>query len=213
MSRAAVETHAPSTSLWLSARLGILAYMGGLYLINANSVETVGNFVKPGLALEFDVGARLGRRFIPYLALEGGLVGAGHRFEGTTTNAGTSFVGLGLRLLSGDVDSASFASDISFGFRKFQVSNASGTWSATGFEFLRLGLGAEVRLSTLFTLTPGLTISGGSMSDTSGNIAFAPNQGDRLPGPLFHDGTSIGSQTNYYAFVLGCGAAFDVFGK
>ncbi len=214
MSRARLETHAPRYSLWLGARLGILAYMGGLYLNDANSVETVGNFVRPGAAVELDAGARLGRRFIPYLAVELGLVGAGHRFEQTSTSASTSFVGVGLRLLSGDVDSAAFASEISFGFRQFQVSNDGGTWSATGFEFLRVGLGAEIRLSTLFTLTPMVTISGGSVSDTSGHIAFAPNQGDGQTGPLYHDGQSIGgAQTGYYSFVLGCGASFDLLGK
>jgi hypothetical protein len=171
--------------------------------------------VRPGLALELDAGARLARRYILYIPLELGLVGAGHRFEQTSTSANTSFVGLGLRLLSGDVDNVSFASDISLGFRTFQVSNASGTWSATGFEFLRLGLGAEIRLSTLFTLSPMLTLSGGSVTDASGNIAFAPNQGDGLTGPLFNDRSSsiAGSQAAYYAFVLGCGAHFDLFGK
>jgi hypothetical protein len=188
--------------------------MGGLYLNDTNAVETVGNYVRPGAALELDAGARLARRYIPYLAVELGLVGAGHRFDQTSTKANTSFVGIGLRVLSGDVDSVAFASEISFGFRKFEVSNDSGTWSASGFEFLRVGLGAEIRLSTLFTLTPMIMLSGGSVSDTSGNIAFAPNQGDGLTGPRYHDGASIGgAQTGYYSFVVGCGAAFDVLGK
>jgi hypothetical protein len=188
--------------------------MGNLYVINSNSVETVGNFVQPGAAVELDVGARLARRYILYVPFELGLVGAGHRFEGTSTGASTTFLGLGLRLLSGDVDSVSFASDVSLGFRTFQVSNASGTWSATGFEFLRLGLGAEIRLSTLLTLSPMITISGGSVTDTSGNITFAPNQGDGLTGPLFHDNASTaGSQASYYSFVIGCGVHVDLFGK
>jgi hypothetical protein len=214
MSRARLETHAPRFSMWTGARLGGLAYMGGLYVINSYSVESVGNFVTPGAALELDVGARLARRYVLYVPFELGLVGAGHRFEGTSTGASTTFVGLGLRLLSGDVDSASFASDVSLGFRTFQVSNPSGTWSATGFEFLRLGLGAEIRLSTLLTLSPMITISGGSVSDTSGNITFGQNQGDSLTGPLFHDSASIaGSQATYYSFVIGCGVHLDLFGR
>ncbi len=214
MSREPAEIHAPRTSLWVGARLGVLAYMGSLYAIDADNVETVGNYVQPGLALELDAGVRLGRRFIPYVAYEAGLAGAGHRFAQTQTSAGTSFAGIGLRLLSGDVDHTSFLSDVSLGFRRFQVSNASGTWSATGFEFLRFSVGAEIRLSTLFTLSPALTVSGGSVSDTSGNIAFAPNQGDGLAGPPFHDGHSIaGAQTSYYSFVLGCGAHFDLLGN
>ncbi|HEX3344547.1 MAG TPA: hypothetical protein VHS09_08225, partial [Polyangiaceae bacterium] len=137
--------HAPRYGLWAGARLGLLAYGGGLYVNPDTYTETTGNFVSNGLALELDVGARLERRYIPYLAVELGLVGAGHRFEQTSATAGTSFVGIGMRLLAGDVNNVSFASELSFGFRKIQVSNDAGTWSATGFEFLRLGLGADIR--------------------------------------------------------------------
>ena len=45
------------------------------------------------------------------------------------------------------MNNVSFASELSFGFRKIQVSNDTGTWTATAFEFLRLGLGAEIRLT------------------------------------------------------------------
>jgi hypothetical protein len=178
--------------------------------------ETTGNFVSNGAALEADVGVRIERRYIPYLAVELGLVGPGHRFDQTSTTAGTSFVGIGVRLLAGDVDNVSFASELSFGFRKLQVSNDSGTWSASAFEFLRLGLGAEIRISTRFTLTPMLTISGGTFTDTSGSITFGPNQGDGLTGtPSYVNNGQIASdyQKTYEAFVIGCGAHFDLIGR
>jgi hypothetical protein len=214
MSRAAEPAHAPRYSLWLGGRLGLLAYAGSLYAVDANTVETTGNIVRPGVAVEVDAGARISRRYIPYLALEIGLVGPGHRFDQTSTTASTSFLGFGFRYLSGDVDRAAFVSDLSIGVRTFRVSNASGTWSASAWEILRAGLGAEIRLSTLFTLSPMVTVSWSSVSDTTGRIAYAPNQGDGLTGPVFQGQPIAGAaQTSYLAFVLGCGGHFDVFGK
>ncbi len=215
MSRAEY-VHAPRYALWTGARLGVLAYGGGLYVDPNTYTETTGNFVSNGLALELDVGARIERRYIPYLALELGLVGAGHRFDQTSATAGTSFVGIGMRLLAGDVNNVSFASELSFGFRKMQVSNSTGTWSASGFEFLRLGLGADIRLANHFTLSPMLTVSGGTLTDTSGSIGFGPNQGDGLTGTpdyVNHGQIPTNQQATYAAFVLGCGAHFDLFGK
>jgi len=214
-------THAPKYSLWLGGRLGLLGYGGGMYLNNVSQFgpynateETTGNFVSPGLALEADVGARISYRYIPFVALELGLVGPGHRFD-SSTRAGTSFFGIGFRGLAGDVDAVAFASEISIGLRKFEVSNASGSWSATSFEWLRIGLGAEIRLTTHFVLSPMVTLSGGSLTDTSGSIAFAPGQGDGQTAPMFGGGQSIPSanQATYYAVVVGCGAHFDLFGK
>jgi hypothetical protein len=213
---AANVTHAPRYALWLGGRLGVLAYGGGMFQDPNGYTETTGNFVSNGAALEVDVGARIERRYIPYVALELGLVGPGHRFDQTSTTAGTSFVGVGIRLLAGDVDNVSFASELSFGFRKLQVSNDTGTWSASAFEFLRLGLGAEIRISTRFTLTPMLTISGGTFTDTSGSINFGPNQGDGLTGtPSYVNNGQIASdyQKTYEAFVIGCGAHFDLIGR
>jgi hypothetical protein len=210
------QKHAPTDSLWLGGSAGIIAYSGGLYLdpYSTSGVESTGNFVRSGAALQADVGARLGRRYIPYVTLELGLVGAGRRFEGTSTSASTSFVGVGFRYLAGDVDNVSFASDISFGWRKFQVSNASGTWSASGLELFRLGFGAEIRLSTRTTLSPMITLSGGTLTDTSGTIQFAPNQPDGQTGPLFSGGGPIpsDSQQTYFALVFGCGVHVDLLG-
>jgi hypothetical protein len=207
--------HAPEYSLWLGGRAGVLAYSGALYISDPYSpsgIETTGNFVRPGIALEADVGVRLARRFIPYFAFEVGFVGAGRRFDGTATNAVTTFTGLGFRYLAGDVDSVSFASDISLGFRKFQLSNASSTWTATAFELFRLAFGAEIRLSTHFTVSPMLTLSGGSVTDTSGFIAFAPNQADGLTGPPTN-GIPVDRQQSYFVIVLGCGTHFDLLGN
>jgi hypothetical protein len=207
--------HAPRYALWLGARVGVLGYGGAMYVDPSGNNETTGNFIGNGLALELNVGARIERRYIPYLAVELGLVGPGHRFEGTSATAGTSFVGVGMRLLAGDVDNVSFASELSFGFRKMQVSNDTGTWSASGFEFLRLGLGADIRLANHFTLSPMLTVSGGTLTDTSGSIGFAPNQGDGqtgTPDNVNHGQIPPGSQSNYEAIVIGCGAHFDLFG-
>jgi hypothetical protein len=210
--------HAPRYALWVGGRLGLLAYGGGVFADpppNYNT-ETTGNFVTNGAALEVDVGARIERRYIPYVVLELGFLGAGHRFEGTPASAGTSFVGAGVRLLAGDVDNVSFASELSFGFRKLQVSRSDKgeTWSGTGFEFLRLGLGAEIRLSTRLTLTPMLTVSGGTLTDTSGQITYAPNQGDGLTGtPLSPGQIPNTRQATYEAFTVGCGAHFDLIGR
>ncbi len=214
---AAERTHAPAYALWLGGSAGFLAYSGGLYIndpISPSGVETTGNFVRPGSALEADIGARLARRYIPYFTVELGLVGAGRRFDGTPTSASTSFVGVGFRYMAGDVDSVSFVSDISFGWRKFQVSNPSGTWSASGFELFRLGVGADIRLSTRATVSPMITLSGGTLTDTSGNIQFAPNQADGQTQPLFAGGPIPSAyQQTYFAIVFGCGVHVDLFGE
>jgi hypothetical protein len=208
---------APSNALWVGGRLGVLAYGGGLYINDQNTgaEETTGDFIRPGAAFELDAGARIARHYVPYVGLELGLAPPGRRFDGTDTSTGTTFAGIGFRYLAGDIDSVAFLSDLSFGFRWFHASNGSGSWSAMGLELFRLGLGAEIRVTSEFTLSPLVTISGGMLTDTSGNISFAPNQPDGQTGPAFTGSASIPSfaQSNYYAFVLGCGAHFDLFGK
>jgi hypothetical protein len=211
--------HAPRFSLWVGGRAGLLAYSGGLYINNQNTggIETIGNFVKPGLGVELDVGARLAKRYIPYLGLEWGLVGPGHRFDGstTTTTAHTSFLGFGFRYLAGDVDTIAFASDLSFGVRTFSVTSGGSTWSVSGLEIFRLGLGAEVRVNNRFAVSPMVTLSGGTMTDTSGNVSFAPHQGDGQTGPPFTGNGNIPgwAQTTYYAVFIGCGGHVDFFGQ
>ncbi len=208
---------APHYALWLGGRLGVLAYGGGLYLDNrmTGAVETTGNFVQPGVALQVDVGARLAKRYIPYDALELGVLGAGHRFDGVGGAASTTFTGVGFRYLAGDPDSFAFLADVSFGLRQFVVSSGGSTWKATGPEILRLGFGVEVRLMRQLTLSPMITLSGGALTSTSGYVAFSPNQGDGQVSPPFVHGAGIpqADQASYYAVVVGCGIHADLFGR
>jgi hypothetical protein len=207
---------APEYSLWLGGRLGLLTYGGGFYRNPAPSrtIETTGNFVRPGVGLEVDVGARLASRYIPYLALEFGLMGPGHRFDGTTDQASTFFYGAGLRYVAGDVNRIGFVGDLSVGYRRIQISSGSSTWNASGVEVFRLGLGVDLRVQRRITISPVAMLSGGTLSDTRGNVAFGPNQGDGRTGPAFTGGTSIpsNSQAGYYTVSVGCGIHADLLG-
>lgn len=206
--------HAPKFALWVGGRLGLIGYGGNFYTNEQNRPETTGNFVRNGLALELNVGARLGKRYIPYFALEVAGMPAGHRFDGADAKASTSFLGIGFRYLGGDVDSVAFASDLSFGFRTVQVASGGDTYKMSAIEILRIGLGAEIRISTLFTLSPMFTLSGGTMTDTDGTVKYGPNgTGDGLTTPTYQKGALIDFQRGYTVVTLGCGAHFDFFGK
>jgi hypothetical protein len=213
-------THASKYSLWLGGSLGLLAYGGVLYnYVPTPSYhgpaleETTGNFIRPGLAAQLDAGARLAYRYIPYVIFERGFVGAGRRFSGTSTNAATYFAGLGFRYLAGNVHTVSFAGDISLGLRVLELSNGQQTWRTTDVEIIRLGFGADIRLSSYVTLTPMLTLSGGTFTDVSGNIQFAPNQRDGLTGPAYTSQIPSAWRQSYSVVVLGCSAHVDLFGK
>jgi hypothetical protein len=179
--------------------------------------ETTGNIVGPGAGLEIDAGARLGKRYVPYVGLELGLVPPGHRFDNAagSPRAGTSFLGLGFRIVLGDVDTLAFVADVSLGQRRFSVTSDGNTWTMSGFEFPRIGLGAEIRINNRFAVSPMITLSGGTMTDTSGSVAFAPNQGDRQQMPPFTGGGGIPSaaQASYYAVNLAAGMHVDLFGR
>jgi hypothetical protein len=204
----------PAYSLWVGGHAGALAYGGALYRIpSTGKVETAGNFVDPGGALEIDVGARLAGHFIPYAALELGLVAAGHRFDGTDAQANTKFLGIGLRYVAGQYEHLGFVGDVSMGYRWFQVWRAAGTWTAWGLELLRLNLAVDVRLQRRMTLSPMLLVSAGTVTNTSGTVPFAPEQGDGQTAPAF-GGTAVPSsaQEMYYAVSLGCGIHADLLG-
>ena len=207
-------THAPKYSLWVGPRLSYMGFGFSFYRNPTGDSETTGNLVGNGFGPQLDVGARISHRYIPYLFWEHGFLLPGHRFDGAAgASASTDFYGLGLRILSGDVDSVAFLSDLAIGKRVVTVSNGTETYSMSGLEYFRLGLGAEIRVTTLVTIEPVATISGGSLNDTEGTVTFAPNQGDGATSPPFKNGKTLDDSRPYVMLGLGVGVHFDVFGK
>ncbi len=208
-------THCPKFSLWAGPRLGFLAHGLGFWgHRGAGSTETTGNIVGNGLQTQIDVGARISYHWVPFVFYERGWLAKGHRFDGMEGSASSAFYGIGIYHASGDVDSVAFVSEASFGLREISVSNGSQTYTMSGLALFNLGLGAEIRLATLFSLTPMLRLSLGSMSDTEGTATYAADkQGDGRSEPDYRNGESIGSGRVYAALVLGAGIHFDIFGK
>jgi hypothetical protein len=206
--------HAPMFSLWTGGRLGLLGFGGFFYTNQLGQGETTGNFITPGLSAEANVGARLGGHYTPYLFWEHGFVAAGHRFEGETASAATDFRGVGFRYSLGNVDSVAFLSDLAIGLRTISVTAGGSTYKMSAWEIFRFGLGAEIRLTTLVTLSPLAWVSGGTMNDTSGSVMYGPGgQGDGLTSPTYVNGQSINAQRSYVSVGVECGVHFDLFGK
>ncbi len=209
------ETHAPKYSLWTGARLSYLGFGFSFYENERGQPETTGNFVGNGVAPQIDVGARISYRYVPYLFWEHGFMAQGHRYEGSGARSATDFYGIGFRYVSGDVDSVAFLTDLSIGKRVVSVSNGSQSYLMSGIEFFRLGLGAEIRVATLFALSPLFSISSGALNDSEGDLPFrcSPKCGDGVQGPTYKNGQVIQSARAYVVLSLGLGIHFDVFGK
>ena len=206
-----VPVRAPKYALWAGARVSIIGFGFDFYRNTNSEKETTGNLVGNGVAPEFDLGVRIDHRFIPYVFFEHGFLSAGHRFDGDSdASASTDYYGVGLRFLSGNVDHVSFCSDLSIGRRVVSVRNGSGTYSLSGLEILRLGLGADIRLSSHATLSPMLGVAAGTLNDSSGSITWA-NNGDGITSPPYEAGARVDSSRPYVILTAGVGAHFDLF--
>ena len=212
--------HAPRYSLWTGARFGIIGFGGGFYGIQAGkppveATEWTSDLVTPGASLQADLGVRLGYRFTPFIFYERAILGPGSRFAGDgAASAYSELYGLGLRFAAGDVDTAAFLTEISIGERTVGVSANGQTFTMSGFEYFKLGLGAEIRLSSQLVLSPLASLSTGSMTNTSGSVSFsAAGSTDGNKSPPFANGQSISDQRGYVMLSLACGAHFDLLGK
>jgi hypothetical protein len=177
--------------------------------------EWTSNLVTPGPSLQADVGVRLGYRFTPFIFYERAILGPGSRFAGDGGGSAYSeLYGLGLRFAAGNVDSAAFLTEISIGERTVGVSSNGQTFTMSGFEYFKLGFGAEIRLSSQLVLSPLASISTGSMTSTSGSVTFSQSgSADGNKSPPFENGQSISDQRGYVMLSLTCGAHFDLLGK
>ncbi len=205
-------THAPKFSLWVGPRLSYQGFGFSFFENDANKAETTGNFLGNGVAPQLDLGARLAHKYIPFVFWEHGFYGKGHRFEGTDATATTDFYGIGFRF--GGADDVGFVSELMIGKREIHISQGGSTYTMSGLEIFKLGLGAEFRLDTLFTIEALVSVSGGSMSDQSGNVKYgAAGSGDGLTSPNPRNETTISNGTTYVVLGIGAGIHFDVFGK
>lgn len=204
--RAHAQTHAPDYSLWVGARAGMIGFGNSFY--GGPRGDTTGNLVQAGLTVEADAGARLGKRHVPYLFFEEGFIIPGRKLDGTGAMITTRFFGLGFRYTALDPDFIGFLADVSLGWRTLVIAGKDTTYEISGFETFRLGLGAEIRLSTRFVLSPLAYISGGVMSTNSGTVMFKDGST-----PPFTNGASITDQRGYLVLGIGIGAHFDLIGK
>jgi hypothetical protein len=199
-------THAPDYSLWVGGRVGMIGFGNSFY--GGPAGDTTGNLVQAGGTLEVDAGARLGKRHVPYIFYEEGLIIPGRRLDGTGATITTRFFGLGFRYTALDPAFIGFLADISLGWRTLSISGNGGTYEISGFETFRLGLGAEIRLSTRFVLSPLAYVSGGVMTTNSGTVMFRDGTT-----PPFTNGANITDQRGYLVLGIGIGAHFDLIGK
>ncbi|HET9930772.1 MAG TPA: hypothetical protein VFQ35_08800 [Polyangiaceae bacterium] len=208
---------APRTSLLLGARVGWFVPFGSLYVEgvrNGNGVAQtrvdIRNYARSGPLVEFDVGARLGRNYGVFGFWERTVFSAG---TDTTTfyghgdqRGGTSdFWGAGVRATS-DADHVGFATELAVGYRRARMEweDDSAIEATESFPEARFSIGADIRVSKTFSLSPMLSFGVGGF----GKVVFVDRNGKAtdLIG-------NEGSPDNHGWFELHVGGHFDVFGR
>ena len=137
----------------------------------ADSVP-VSDYASSGGLFELDIGARLGRRYNLFLFWEHAELGGGsdqpqatpsdNPDVGASSGADSDYYALALRF-SSNPDQVGFLTEFALGYRRMRVEWDDGTelqLTDAPFEF-RLGLGADIRLSSAFSLSPLFTIGFG----------------------------------------------------
>jgi hypothetical protein len=202
---------APRTAFWFGARVSWFAPFGsawtdgfydgtGLYYRR----RALGDYASSGPALELDVGARLSRHYNVFAIWEHAFLGTGsldqHSFGGQKWG-NSNFWGAGLRF-STNPNHAGFLMEVAVGYRDFHAYWSDGTELAlTGSLDARIGVGADIRVTRFFSLSPMITLGGGSFN--SGHWS----------GPV-QSGTAFTSQydgsADYGTVSLQIGGHFDV---
>lgn len=182
---------APQTSLWLGARLGAFFPFGNVWAKaepvatqNANGYVLKGvpwrDYASPGPMFELDVGMRLGRAYTVFALWERAQLGAGDRKSDPNDSQGvgqssaeSDFWAIGLRA-SSNPDKLAFLTEVAVGYRRartFFDNDVEVQFTDAPFE-ARLGLGAELRLSRLTSISGLATIGVGGFGSIE---AVAPN--------------------------------------
>ncbi len=164
---------APSNALWLGARLGWFIPFGNAWSravpLNASgssyTLEGVPwrDYAASGPMFELDAGLRLSRSYTLFALWERAELASGDATnDGTPDGAETDFWAIGMRA-SSNPDRLAFVTEVAVGYRRARSFYTNGTqvqFTDAPFE-ARLGLGAELRLSRLASVSSLITIGVG----------------------------------------------------
>ena len=206
---------APRTALWLGARLGWFMPFGSAWA--RGSRDSVGNlnltgvpwrdYVSAGPMFELDAGLRLSRIYALFALWEHAELGDGRgdsaALSGAPTGGDTDFLGFGVRATS-DPDRVGFVTELAVGYRLARATFQGGEVQFTDAPFeARLGIGADVRLNPIVTLSPMLSLGVGSF----GKI-------DRVSGGTIVRHTGPDDEAAGHAWAtLSVGGHFDLLGS
>jgi len=158
----------------LGARIGTLIPGGNL--VGSSGRDSSGlpmtNYVKPGLALEGDLGFHFSPSWTVYGFWEVGLLAKGNQVGNPTDNPISNFIGVGVNANTSPRGPLGFFIDVAVGYRwmTFSVENngVSERFTYSGFEPLRLGLGMAIVVNPAFRLHVMGQFSAGAFSSSSG---------------------------------------------
>ena len=183
----------PRTALWLGVRAELFVPFGTLWLDGFPGAYGIyyrgrnfSDYAPPGPAGEVDFGVRLARRYNLFAMWEHASLGGGSLessgFAGGQLRGSTNLYGVGLRF-STDPTSVGFLMEVAAGYRQFSANWSDGTnLSLTGGWFdARIGMGADIRLSRTFSLSPMIVLGGGSFGQIDSSGPNAVNVGPAQP--------------------------------
>lgn len=166
---------APKTAFWLGGRVGYFVPFLNLLArrVSAQSYDEVkwSEYASSGPLFELDIGARFSRHYNVFFTWEHASLGTGDAdaasnawaISSEQTSASTDYYAIGLRF-SSNADKVGFLTEINLGWRRFNAEWDDGTqlrMYEAPLEF-RIGLGADIRVTTFFSLSPMVTLGAGA---------------------------------------------------
>jgi hypothetical protein len=167
------------------------------------------DYASSGPVLELNAGARLSRNYMVFALWERAWLGSGNgdpqsSLSGKADHGDTDFWGVGIRA-SSDPDQLGFVTELAIGYRRARSKYDNGDeiqFTDAPFE-TRLGIGADLRLNSMITISPMATIGLGSF----GTIETVSN------GEIRNATTPV-DQTDAHAWAtFTLGGHFDLFGS
>jgi hypothetical protein len=216
---------APRLALWTGGRLGVALPVGDAFKDFDDNRYGEGELVGPGPTIEFDVGARLARTFVPFAFAELTIASAGSArglpAPGPPAESGPAppesasprvdrasvlALGFGFRYEFGP-EGLGPALEIAYAFRRTSVTFNTG--QALALEApgeVRLGLGASWRAAESLTLSPLVTVAVGSYADATIKGFDGRERAVATEAPLHgYLGLSVGGHVDLFAKRLGVG--------